>query len=369
MTAPATTAVQTAGVDPAIGAAIDVYRRLDTIRNVLAPDLNDQELQLFAIVAERSRLDPFAKQIYAIKRKGRVTFQTGIDGFRSSAEDTGEYRGSDEPEYGPTIDKPFPHPEWARVVVHRQFGNGERLDQPATAYFDEMYPGDDQGFQWRKMPRVMIAKCAEAAAFRKAFPKRFADVYTPEEMDQASAADAARPVAPTARDRIATRRAELEAQHPQAGGPVADEAAQRSNPAPAPATTATGCEVASPKGEPCTLPLGHSGSHHAGVKSWPTPKQTGTSGNAAPVTEHRVAGDSEPGSEGGTAATASVAVPDPSADVAEGEFTEVGDEPVAPACTAEPPKDHPLGMTAMCMEPAGHTGAHKSAEGSWPQTA
>ena len=56
---------------------------LRAVRSVLAPDLTDDELILFAMVAQRSGLDPFAKQLYAIKRKGRLGFQTGIDGLRS----------------------------------------------------------------------------------------------------------------------------------------------------------------------------------------------------------------------------------------------------------------------------------------------
>lgn len=288
MTSPGS-AVAKPPVDPAIGAAIDVYRRMDTIRNVLAPDLNDQELQLFAIVAERSRLDPFAKQIYAIKRKGRVTFQTGIDGFRSSAEETNEYRGSDEPEYGAVIEKPFPHPEWAKVVVHRQFANGEWLHQPATVYFDEMYPGDEQGFQWRKMPRVMLGKCAEAAAFRKAFPKRFSDVYTPEEMDQAAASEMARPVGPTARERVAERRAVLEATIGDPPGSAATVTANESGP----------CPIRSPRGALCDHRAGHDGDHKRANTTWPTPAHAERAAvsddkprqEAAPVAGHDAGAD------------------------------------------------------------------------------
>ena len=195
--------------------------RLQTVRNVLAPDLNDQELQLFALVSQRSGLDPFAKQIYAIKRQGRVTFQTGIDGYRSTAARTGQYEGTSDPEFGPWLDKPFAHPEWARVIAYR-FQNGRLVEQPGTAYWDEYYPGAknavpgsrDQGFMWLSKPRVMLGKVAEAIALRKAFPYVLADLYTDEEMEQAGPPESAPLVEaasqPTVRERVAARRQAIE---------------------------------------------------------------------------------------------------------------------------------------------------------------
>jgi hypothetical protein len=150
-----------------------------------------------------------------VKRQGKVTFQTGIDGFRSVAERTGQYDGSDEPEFGPTCscsEAPKPHPEWARVTVYRM-RDGERKPQSATAYWHEFKPapgasgnGDSM---WKKMPRNQLAKCAEALAFRKAFPYVLADVYSPEEMDQARG-DQVLEHRPTARQAVAARRAEVE---------------------------------------------------------------------------------------------------------------------------------------------------------------
>lgn len=201
----------TSGIAPAVAESIETYNRLQAVRNVLAPDLNDQELQLFAMVAQRSGLDPFAKQVYAIKRQGRVTFQTGIDGFRSTAERTGEYAGSDLPEFGPDMNG---HPEWAEVTVYREKRSGVRFGQAARAYWNEFYPGDGQGHMWKKMPRNQLAKCAEALALRKAFPYVLSDIYTPEEMDQAGPGDSGALVQaaaqPTARERIAARRAARE---------------------------------------------------------------------------------------------------------------------------------------------------------------
>lgn len=207
MTAP--NALTTSAVNPAVAAAMEVYERMAVVRNVLAPELNDQELSLFALVAQRSGLDPFARQIYAVKRSGRVTFQTGIDGYRSIAERTSEYGGSDEPEFGPMTGG---HPEWARVTVYRLRG-GQRIPQPATAYWDEFHPGGNAPM-WTKMPRNQLAKCAEALALRKAFPYVFADIYTDTEMEQSGAATNAAAASaasqPTARERLAARRAALE---------------------------------------------------------------------------------------------------------------------------------------------------------------
>jgi phage recombination protein Bet len=183
---------------------------LMVVKDTLAPDLTVGELQLFAMVASRSGLDPFARQIYAVKRQGRMVIQTGIDGYRSIAARTGEYDGQDEPVFGPDcgcVHAPKPHPEFATVRVYRK---GMSRAVAATAYWHEYVP--DAGpsgkadVMWRKMPHVMIAKVAEALALRKAFPWDpnrgtgiGSDVYTDDEMAQAD-----RPVS-TVQERIAAR--------------------------------------------------------------------------------------------------------------------------------------------------------------------
>jgi phage recombination protein Bet len=187
--------------------------RLQTVRETLAPDLTNGELELFAMVAVRSGLDPFAKQIYAVKRQGRMTIQTGIDGYRSIAARTGEYDGQDEPVYGPDCPcgKGSRHPESSTVRVYRK---GMSRAVAATAFWHEYCPDpgpSGKGDQmWRRMPHVMIAKVAEALALRKAFPWDpnrglgiGSDVYTTEEMAQA---ESPAPVI-SVQDRVAARAA------------------------------------------------------------------------------------------------------------------------------------------------------------------
>jgi phage recombination protein Bet len=196
---------------------------LNTVRDVLAPDLSPDELKLFAMVAARSGLDPFAKQIYAVKRKGRVTFQTGIDGYRSIAARTGLYDGQDEPEFGPVCEcgdkRPDGHPEYAVVRVYRK-GVGRAI--AGRADWHEFKPeAGERGtgdVMWTRMPRVMLSKVAEALALRKAFPydpeRRQgigADLYTADEMAQADRPERVPEPRQTAAERLSQRRAAIEA--------------------------------------------------------------------------------------------------------------------------------------------------------------
>jgi hypothetical protein len=65
------------------------------ISTTIAPGCSNDELRLFAYACQRTGLDPFSKQIYAIKRGGKMTIQAGIDGLRSIAERTGQLDGSE----------------------------------------------------------------------------------------------------------------------------------------------------------------------------------------------------------------------------------------------------------------------------------
>jgi mRNA-degrading endonuclease RelE of RelBE toxin-antitoxin system len=63
----------------------------ELIKKQLCKNINDDELEFFAAVCKKTGLDPFMKQIYAVKRGDQMTIQTSIDGYRLIAERTGRY--------------------------------------------------------------------------------------------------------------------------------------------------------------------------------------------------------------------------------------------------------------------------------------
>lgn len=153
------------------------------IKNSVAKDLTEVEFQLFMMMAKRSRLDPLLKQMSAIvfnkenKDRRSVSYITNIDGFRVIAGRTGHMGGSDAPAYD--IDAKGYLKSCTVTVYRNDAGKGFS----ATAFFAEYNTGRNL---WAKMPKTMIAKCAEALALRKAFPQDLSGIYTTEEMDQAS---------------------------------------------------------------------------------------------------------------------------------------------------------------------------------------
>lgn len=165
------------------------------ISSTIAPGCSTDELALFAYACQRTGLDPFSKQIYAIKRGGRMTIQAGIDGLRSIAERTGELAGCQRYWCGPDGEwreiwldsKP---PAGAKAVIWRKGCEHPFVAVASLAEYDA-----GQGL-WRKMPATMLAKCAEAQALRTGFPADLSGIYSTEEMQQSDVVEVTTAPAP-----------------------------------------------------------------------------------------------------------------------------------------------------------------------------
>ena len=146
------------------------------------------ELALFVYQCNRTGLDPFSRQIHFVKRwsarenKEIGIVQIGIDGYRALAERTGSYAGNDDAIFTYRADDK--HTPIAATVAVWKMVQGQRCAFAATARWEEYYPGDSLGWKWQQSPHLMLAKCAEALALRKAFPLQLSGLYIAEEVEQ-----------------------------------------------------------------------------------------------------------------------------------------------------------------------------------------
>lgn len=223
--------------------------QLDLVRRTVAKDcdvdskgvrLNLGEFDLFIENCRALNLNPLRRQIYAFvfnkddPARRQLTIVTSIAGYRAIADRTTNYRPGDcrcetaealidhdgNPagiEYAEATVFKYAHGEWFPVTEraywsefapvrevpaggfqwvdtgdvypdgHAKAGNPIMIKKPVGKMMLKL---DDKKDNWRRMPRVMLEKCAEAKALRRAWPDDFSGVYVEDEMARSMMIDA-----------------------------------------------------------------------------------------------------------------------------------------------------------------------------------
>lgn len=143
---------------------------IKTLKATVARDLTNEEFALFAQHCKGTGLNPFKKEVWAIKAANRLQIMTGINGFLAIANSHPQFDG---------MEVEVDNDEKPTKAICRVYRKDRKYPAEGVALLKE-YAKDTP--IWRQMPRVMLTKVAKSIALREAFPQELNGMYTQEEM-------------------------------------------------------------------------------------------------------------------------------------------------------------------------------------------
>ena len=181
-------------------ATLESSEMIAILESSLYPGASHESIKMVMGYCQAAGLDPMQKPVHIVpmwdSKQGRMrdVVMPGINLYRIQASRSGECAGVSEPKFGEDVQgtiggQSITYPRWCKVTVKRLMPNGLVVDFTAKELWIENYAvkgGKEKSTapnaMWTKRPYGQIAKCAEAQAFRKAFPE-LASAYTAEEME------------------------------------------------------------------------------------------------------------------------------------------------------------------------------------------
>jgi len=151
-------------------------KEIETIKNTVAKDANEDEFRMFMALAKRYGLDPFNKEIFFWKIDGNPTIMTSRDGYLKIADRHKEYDGL-------VSDVVRKNDKFRRKKddIDHEYGTdrGDIIGAYALVYRkDRKYPvyvfAPYEEYRattkaWRQYPSAMILKVAESMSLKRAF--------------------------------------------------------------------------------------------------------------------------------------------------------------------------------------------------------
>lgn len=210
------------GIVPTTGLSKGLFdeQQVAILKSSYAKNLDNIEFKVFLETAAALKLNPFSREIYAIKYGGTMSLVTSIDGYRKLSARSGRFMGVTNGRLrvktrdgeSVTIDHEVYDPDEHTIISATIGIRVKDCPEPveATAVF-KTYKKDQPN--WKLMPDVMILKCAEAQAHRKAalLPDlgafaNVAPVYVDDEMQDYSIIDIKAEPAPKPEPKPETKR-------------------------------------------------------------------------------------------------------------------------------------------------------------------
>jgi len=180
-----------------INTTIDIWSnetKLQEIRKMVSPTapLTDLEFGFLVELGKATQLNPFMREIWAVKYKSGLPAQIfiGRDGYRKAAQRQHDY------EYH-QVNAVYSNDKFQIVddVIHHTYGFSKRGDllgaycivkrkssEKPTYVMATMEEYDANQSLWKTKPETMIKKVAEAQALRQAFQEVLAGTYSDAEL-------------------------------------------------------------------------------------------------------------------------------------------------------------------------------------------